>query len=384
MIEQFFITTAPNLEKILAKELEMKWPHIADAIKIPYPEKIQIHKGGVELETDLQVALTLNHHLKTANRILLRISSFKCRDIPKLFNKLKKIKWNSYLDNRTPLLEISAHGSRLFDSRKIEKAAIDAIAHYRKANPLAHKYHVEDNSLPVPRIFIRFIDDLCTISIDSSGDLLHKRNYRLSSGVAPIRETLAASLLLKLITHIDNDSFTLLDPMCGSGTFLFEAQTFFNCNQQRNFAFYQFPIAKNLKISPQDLPSPWNIKTLGSDLDHNILEIAKEINEKNDLNTIFSSKDILKDNYQEFPQNALVILNPPYGKRIKLPEDPKTYFPKLITAIKEKLSPKAFGIIIPATIKFQMPKFCKDVQKIYFSNGGIESYFYILKDFLHR
>ena len=182
--------------------------------------------GGIEIECLLHIGLSLNYILRTPTRILLRIGEFKCRDASKLYQKISKFNWAPWLIGQTPEVEISTSNSRLFDSRKIEKSIQDGVLQFYRHKPVKKKYldHYSNTELKnLPKIYYRSVDDIVTISLDTTGERLHKRGEKTLTGLAPIRENLAALLLLELQSYLKKSDYRLIDPMCGSGTFLIEA-----------------------------------------------------------------------------------------------------------------------------------------------------------------
>jgi len=218
MTYKFFLIIPPGFESLAKDELQEKWSIHFPTIALP---TMDLTAGGISLETELPIGASLNLILKIPTRILLRLETFKCRDFPKLFNKVIKLNWNSYLLGKLPEINSTSKSSRIFDSRKIEKCFHDGIKEFYKRQP-PKKKNLEKEG-PLFSLFVRFEDDECTISIDTSGDPLFKRGVKTLTSKAPIRENLAAGLLyfLKKESSIE----TLIDPMCGSGTFLFESQT---------------------------------------------------------------------------------------------------------------------------------------------------------------
>ena len=177
-----------------------------------------------------------NLNLRSAHRVLLRIDDFLAQSYPMLFNKTSKIPWELYLPKQFSI-QVSSKTSRLHQHKNIAKTLNDAIqAHL---NPLGLKPVLKDDA--ALEIHVRFFQDRCTLSINTSGEHLHKRGYRQLTTEAPIRETLAASLLQTL----DLSSFVfVVDPMCGSGTFPIEAallSTNIAPGLQRTFAFEYLP-----------------------------------------------------------------------------------------------------------------------------------------------
>lgn len=369
MTNKFFLIIPPGFESLAKDELLEKWTRHFPSIPSPSLEMVS---GGISLEADLPIGFSLNLILKIPTRVLLRLETFKCRDFPKLFNKVIKINWNIYLLGKLPEINSTSKSSRIFDSRKIEKCFHDGINEFYKRQPPKKKYLETEG--PLFSLFIRFEDDECTISIDTSGEALYKRGNKTLTSKAPIRENLACGLLYFIKKELKTPIETLIDPMCGSGTFLFESQSFYELNNRRKFDFEFFPLFEKLKLPTLDTSGGYLFKeNLGFDIDEKMVDTAKKnLHALNISGISFSKRDIFSDQDQKESPNV-VILNPPYGFRIDIKEDLETYFKKIIQTIKRNYSPKILGILIPADIKIKLGK------KLSFKNGGIKVNFWVFR-----
>ena len=327
-MSEFFIVVPIGLESLALKELEYKFSkHFLHEVY-----EANVIKGGVELNCELKYGLKLNDILKIPTRILLRIKTQKCRDLPKLFNILKKINWKEHLRQHNVSFNISCHQSRLIHTGRIEKTATEALIAYFAANQIPQKSLKP--GLEEQVIFIRFVNDDLTISLDTTGEPLYKRSQHVYRGKAGLRENYASGFLLYLLDIKDYSDNILIDPMCGSGTFLKEASNFFNLNK-RNFSYQNW--STQIDITLDDLQDIWNFKEIiGYDKDNSVLENI-------DSALATSKQDFLTT--KTISPRTIYIMNPPYGKRIKL-DNPKLYFSKLINHIKA-LSPFSTGIIVP-------------------------------------
>lgn len=380
---RFFIVYPMDLEDLGLLELKEKYyQHFPlDTLSI-----IGLIPGGIEIECPLAVGLSLNSILRTPTRILLRIGEFKCRDAPKLFLKISKFNWAPWLIGQTPEVLSSTVNSRLFDSRKIEKAITDGVLQYYRHKPVKKKYldHLEKTDLKnLPKIYFRSVDDVCTLSLDTSGERLHLRNEKLLTGLAPLRENLAALLLKELQSHLPPGDYTLIDPMCGSGTFLWEAHRQNTVTTRRDFSFEHFPLVLDHRNSfpPIEEKNPHNpyVNFKGFEADPHVAQQAHENCKGTSIQ--IETADLFSQGKITFP-NAVVIINPPYGIRVgergsKENEINLVYYLKVIEAIQNKFAPQFLGIIIPADFKLP-PKNFKILSKRPFKNGGIDVVFYVL------
>jgi putative N6-adenine-specific DNA methylase len=242
-----FAVCTPGLESFLARELEgLGLPAIQSPPGSEYlsrAEESGDEIGGVEFRGSLPDLYRVNLHLRTATRVLLQAGSFYADTFSDLKRRARRLAWASYLrPGRAISLRVSCHRSRLFHSGAVEERILEAIAvALGQAPPLQRLKPGED--VPLPQLIsVRLVENRCTIHIDSSGPLLHRRGYRLASGKAPLRETLAAGLLLA--SGWDPRS-PLLDPFCGSGTIAIEAALLglgIPPGLRRRFAFMDWPI----------------------------------------------------------------------------------------------------------------------------------------------
>jgi len=323
------------MEELLKDELAQKW-------KILFPESelsLKVIEGGIEIECELYQGLHLNHYLKIATRILLRLKTQKCRDFPKLFKIIQKINWKLYTKRDDLEFKITAKESRLIHTGKMKKTCEDALIKYFNANSLPQKIKDEKERYQRQKVFVRVDNDNLTISLDTSGEALYERELGKFKGHAPLRASLASGILYAVFQNI-KERVNLVDPMCGSGTFLTEAINFFKVNENRVFAY-------------QD----WSETNPFSHLNHDFL-IEKGYGFDKDPKVIGNLKipnckvaDIFNDNYHV--ENALVICNPPYGKRVKLDRERQKYFQDLVTAIEKNIKPKYLSILVPEDIELK-------------------------------
>ncbi len=359
--------------------------------------------SGVLIESTLFEMMTLHYYLKCPTRILLRINEFKVRDVPKLFGKMSKFNWKPYLCGQTPSVSVSSHNSRLFDSRKIEKAIQDGVLEFYKKQPIKKKYQEHVNQLDsdkctLPTLYYRSVDDVVTLSLDLSGELLHKRGDKIMTGLAPIRENLASLLLQEFNQHLSNEQISikniksLIDPMSGSGTFLIEAHDQYQLKKDRDYAFLHTPffienqliIEKHFQTLPQSLGKSSFDNYIGMDQSEDILKQATMNKKDRPIHLVrhsfFEGYELDKNKVELFNSNDLyLITNPPYGVRIGDKETINTvFYEKCVTEYIKIFKPhlKLLGIIVP---KEHSPRF-KDVKvksKRPFKNGGLDLNFYV-------
>lgn len=361
---QFFLSYIPGTIEAGKLEFEEKCK------QLEFSYELSELVDGLQVSMTLEQGCLLNYYLKVPTKILLRIAEFKCRDLPKLFNKLKKIDWNNYVCTELMTFKISSYKSRLFDSSRIEKSARNALEFYLKANEPKKKYKEAAQNI-IQEIYLRFDNDLCTVSINTTGDRLDRRGQRVLVGKAPLRETLAATMVYETISFLtklkkDHSDYTLVDPMCGSGVIPLEAITL-NELAKRQFNFEVFPYFINHGVKNLvKLPASGFEKIILKDIDSKILEAAKS--NLHFLNVQFYQEDALKIKESIEHERCVIISNPPYNIRLKTH---KNFYNELILALRENYHPECICLLIPKE-QFHSFKFKKDVKvKKELTNGGL-------------
>ena len=259
---------------------------------------------------------------RTANRIVMRVDEFHASSFHELERRAKKIEWGKFLAAGAAVrFRVTCRKSRLYHSdavaERLQKAVTRAIG--ASVAPDVD----DDNSDSEAQLFIvRLSDDICTISIDSSGQLLHRRGYRQAIAKAPLRETIAAAMLLGSKWDMQGP---LVDPMCGSGTIAIEGAMLARKiapGFSRRFAFEQWPghdesawkLAKD-EAKRDELPkAPGPI--IASDRDAGAVTAAKSNSERagvsGDIDV--SERAISAVEFPETP--GWIVTNPPYGLRV--------------------------------------------------------------------
>ncbi|MFZ4403643.1 MAG: hypothetical protein ACOYOK_06020 [Pseudobdellovibrionaceae bacterium] len=325
-----FIVCALGFEEQVRNEVLEVWPYLLSPQSVRHglpPPGMQIHKGGVEVECEFFTAVQFNFFLKTATRVLWRIGDFKVKDFPKLFQKLSSFPWSTYFHPQQKVAaKISAQSSRLGHEKRIEKVLQDVFV-AKKINWIS--FAGSSDKSAHASLYIRMLDDHCWLSLDLSGEPLYKRGWSHLKGEAPLRESIAAWILLQM-TALHNFSFLkkveLIDPFCGSGTFLNEAMTMTTpLWSQRNFSFQTLKCVPKLFLSEKfqqnyKLPSPgmWK-KLLGFDINKDVLNLAKQQMFIGPSPFHFEEQDFwASENTKPREENTVrwVVGNPPYGERL--------------------------------------------------------------------
>lgn len=235
-----FAVCAPGLEPFTA--LELRGLNLIGSAAAPGgPSEME---GGIAFEGGLRALYQANLHLRTASRILVRVGAFYAAAFSELRKKASRLPWERYLTPGRPVvIRVTCHKSKLYHSDAVAERLAGALQD-RLGQSLPRQKppaDADETATDGPLIVARLDHDRCTLSIDASGALLHQRGYRLAVAKAPLRETLAAGLLLA--SEWDTQS-PLLDPFCGSGTIAIEAACLAHGlapGRARQFAFMDWP-----------------------------------------------------------------------------------------------------------------------------------------------
>ncbi len=304
--EQVFAIAPPGLEPALEAE--------AAALGFS-PRRVE---GGVELEGPAGLHQEANLRLRTASRVLLRLGSFRAPDVGALTRGLAALDLRHVWDGKeAPKLSVAAHGSRV-PGNAVPSAAARAwrLSSVGRAGALEEEEESQGLTL-----LIRLEGLECTVSADTSGGTLHRRGYRQEIGRAPLRETLAAGIL-ELAGY--NGTEPLVDPMCGSGTFLIEGAWKSMRRApglERSFAFEHFPSfnkaaweARRARARSEALTAPRG-PLHGFDINAGALGTARRNARRAGLTLALERRDV-KTLEAPVPGPGLVVANPPYGKRV--------------------------------------------------------------------
>ena len=264
-----------------------------------------------------------NISLRTALKIIKPIKEFKFKDIDEYYKKIYEIKWEDYLDfNSSFLINSVVFNSKIFNnskftSLKAKDAIVDRFRNKFKNRPSVNSFN------PELKIEIHVNRNFCTISLDSSGESLHKRGYKKYNSAAPLNEVLAAGIILMSAWDKKSD---LLDPMCGTGTFLIEAAMIArniapNLNRLA-FAFEKWKdwdneLFETIEESVKSKEIEFEHKLYGFDISSAMIKKAEKNIEISDLGVDIEivKKDFLTS-IKTDNDKLHVLINPPYDKRI--------------------------------------------------------------------
>lgn len=361
-METFVAKTLQGLEEVLANELKQIGA-----------QNITTARRAVTFEGTLETLYKANVHSRTALRILRPIATFKASSTDELYSHVKAMHWDAYMDvTQTFLIETTLYSPVITNSRFATYKVKDAIADY-----FNEKYGKRPSiSVTKPDIYLNLhiSDTICTLSLDSSGEPLFKRGYRVAQTEAPINEVLAAGMLLLAGWKGQSD---FMDPMCGSGTIAIEAALIaLNIPPgifRSSFAF------ENWKDFDADLfDAIYNDDSHEREFKHTIYasDISRKalaVAEANAKNAGLSKYiQFTACSFEEVPEQSkplLMVTNPPYGERLNR-DDVNALYSMIGSTLKHKFAGSTAWIISSNIDAFDKVGLKPDA-KIHLINGSL-------------
>lgn len=355
------VKTFAGLEQVLAAEL-----------KALGAESVTPERRAVSFLGDKAMLYKANFLLRTALKVLRPVAQFKIHWKDDLYNNTKKINWSEYLTLGKSFAIDSTVQSELFVNSMYASLKVkDAIADYFRET-LGKRPSVNQHD-PDIRIHVYLMGDHCEISLDSSGESLHKRGYRMGQGEAPVNEVLAAGMIMLAGWNGQSD---FMDPMCGSGTFLIEAAMIAKGIPagiyRKSFAFEKWlDFDENLfsEIYNGDYERETSIRIFGSDISVQSCAIARANIKNAGLSKAIEVE--VKDFISLDPpfEDAIIITNPPYGERMK-PQSVAELYRAMGDVLKQKYAGYAAWIISSSEEGFRNIGL-KPSRKIELFNGAL-------------
>ena len=333
--------TFKGLEEVLAGELVELGAN-----------NVQIERRAVSFTGDKRLLYTANMCLRTASRVLVPIATFRAKDADAVYEHAKQIDWSQYMTLKTGFaIDATVYSDTFRHSQYVTYRVKDAIADYwmeREQKRPSVKLTSPDLSLNV-----HIAAETVTISLDSSGDSLHKRGYRVANTEAPINEALAAGMLLLAGWHGQGDFY---DPMCGSGTLLIEAaliaRNIAPGIYRKGFAFEKWAdFDKDLFediYNDDSRERPFTHKIYGSDAGYYAVQTALKNIQSASLQHDIEVRQIRIEELRLADRDtngALVMMNPPYGERLSQDKDVLRLYQDIGTALKHQFSGATAWII---------------------------------------
>jgi putative N6-adenine-specific DNA methylase len=318
--------TMQGLEEVLAKEITELGG-----------DDVQIGRRMVSFKGDQKLLYKSNLYLRTAVRVLKPICSFKAGDADEVYVKVREIEWEKIFSiEQTFAIDTVVYSELFRHSKFLSYRVKDGIADY-----FIDKFGKRPSvSITNPDIYIHvhISHDTCTVSLDSSGESLHKRGYRVEQTEAPLNEVLAAGMLL--LAGWDGQC-NFIDPMCGSGTLLIEAALIAlkipPGIYRKSFAFEKW---KNFDqelfdklVNEESDERPFKYKIYGSDNSPSAISTAQKNVSGASLNKYIELETRAIQRIEKAPENGMLVMNPPYGERLA-PKDLLTLYENIGERLK--------------------------------------------------
>lgn len=343
-------------------------------------EITRVEDGRITFEGDAEAICRANVFLRTAERVLLLVGRFKATTFEELFQGIKALPWEEYIpkDGKFWVKKASSIKSKLFSPSDIQSIAKKAMVE-RLKEVYQTEWFKEDGAAYPIRIFL--LKDEVMVALDTSGDSLHKRGYRLQTSKAPITETLAAALIM--LTPWKKDRI-LVDPFCGSGTFPIEAAMMaaniapgmhrsFTAESWTNMIpkqLWQDAVSEAENMVEKDI----EVDIQGYDMDGDVVKAARENAKRAGVDHLihFQQREVAKMSHPK--KYGFIITNPPYGERLEEKADLPELYETIGNVFNNLDSWSMYMITSYEDAERYIGRKADKNRKIY--NGMIKAYFY--------
>lgn len=343
--QSFFAVTAPGLENLCYGELSAMPGTISQA---------EVISGGVAFKGRLPDMYRANLGLRTATRVLMRISRFKASNFRQMEKHLQEIPWELHVSSATRVaVSVTTSHSRLYHTAAIAERVENAL---RERLGGAARTREASEGRAVQQLLVRVLQDRFVLSLDSSGEPLYKRGLKENVGRAPLRETLAAAALT-WAGYTGREP--LMDPMCGSGTFSLEAALVANQippGWHRDFAFMNWPAFKEkqwLHLKNASSPAAAPLKSpyiFASDIDPGVCASLASVVRQHEFAPAVS---VLERDFFDLEPGRLVrkpgvvALNPPYGVRLGSVTQARRRYAEIAAKLERDYRKWRVAVILP-------------------------------------
>ena len=343
-------------------------------------EITRVEDGRVTFEGDEEAVCRANVFLRSAERVLLQVGRFHATTFDELFEGIKALPWEDYIpkDGRFWVTKASSIKSKLFSPSDIQSIAKKAMVERLKQSYHLDWFPEDGASYPV-RIFL--LKDEVMVTIDTSGESLHKRGYRLMTSKAPLTETLAAALIM--LTPWKRDRI-LVDPFCGSGTFPIEAAMMaanIAPGMNRSFTAQKWTNLipaelwkETVQEAEEMIDKDVQVDIQGYDIDPEVVKAARENAKRAGVDHMIHFQQREVANLRHPKKYGFVITTPPYGERLEEKEDLPKLYEQIGKAFEGLDSWSLYMITSYEDTERYIGRKADKNRKIY--NGMIKTYFY--------
>lgn len=377
MAQTYFAITAPGLEQPLLEELR--------SLSVKKPE---LEQGGVSFRATRKALYEVLQQARQPNRLYLRVDEFRARDVYELYRKTARIDWSQWLPDGAQLtLDATVTRSGLQGSGQVQDRVFDGVrdalmAKKRKVERAAQ--WVEQGKGHV-RIIARMHEDRCQLSLDMAGGRMYIRGWRQQTGEAPLRESFASALLWRLGW---TPGAALIDPMCGSGTFLIEAARRAAGAPPRawtrygvfNLEGFDRQLWAEVAASSPKAQQPSKGLLWGADQDEQVLKVAS-LNARAacvEEALQMSAQEVSALSPPDGVSPGFMICNPPYGLRLRRARGADAPEQQLLEVFARRFKGWRLGLLVPAD--FTIAHEALEVQELArFGQGGLSVRFWGLQ-----
>ena len=343
-------------------------------------EIIQVEDGRITFEGDAEAVCRGNIFLRTTERVLLKVGRFHATTFEELFQGIKALPWEDYIpaDGKFWVTKASSIKSKLFSPSDIQSIVKKAMVERMKQEYDMDWFPEDGASYPV-RVFL--MKDEVTVTIDTTGESLHKRGYRTMTSKAPLKETLAAALILLTPWKADR---ILVDPFCGSGTFPIEAAMIaanIAPGMKRHFLAETWDnlIPKELwqdcfMEAEEMVNTDITVDIQGYDIDGDVIKAARENAKRAGVEELIHFQQRPVKELHHPKKYGFVITNPPYGERLEEKEALPALYKEIGTAYQNLDAWSLYMITRYEDAEKYIGRKADKNRKIY--NGMLKTYFY--------
>lgn len=340
----------------------------------------EVEDGRVGFWGDAEAICRANIFLRTAERVLLKVGSFKATSYEELFENTRVLDWENYIpeNGKFWVAKAASVKSKLFSPSDIQSVMKKAMVR-RMQQKYQVEWFAEDGAAYPVRVFLK--KDVVTVGIDTSGVSLHKRGYREVSGKAPITETLAAALIMLTPWHKDR---ILVDPFCGSGTFPIEAAMIaanIAPGMNRDFTAEEWTNMIDRKLwyecvkeAEDMIDTTVKVDIQGYDIDGDVIKAARENAKRAGVEHMIHFQQRAVADLSHPKKYGFIITNPPYGERLEDKADLPELYTQIGQAYQRLDSWSMFLITSYTDTEKYIGRKADKNRKIY--NGMLKTYFY--------
>ncbi len=343
-------------------------------------EITQVEDGRVTFEGDAEAICRANVFLRTAERVLLLVGRFRATTFDELFEGVKALPWEEYLpkDAKFWVKKASSIKSKLFSSSDIQSIVKKAVVERLKREYEVEWFPEDGAAYPI-RVFL--LKDEVMVTLDTSGESLHKRGYRTMTSKAPLTETLAAALLMLTPWKADR---IFVDPFCGSGTFPIEAAMMaanIAPGMHREFIAEQWTNLIDRKLwyetveeAEEMVDTSVSVDIQGYDIDREVVKAARENAKRAGVADMIHFQERPVSELRHPKKYGFIVTNPPYGERLEDKKDLPELYTQIGEAYRNLDSWSMYMITSYEDTEKYIGRKADKNRKIY--NGMLKTYFY--------